>query len=204
VNPANQYTLGQGCIARISERELASSIDPLEIAGQLPMAAESNTEPGQVTMEIQEFVNGVGGMPVTLYDGASRICPACVVVAASSINLIGTMRAINLTNLGSGWVVSTPPAAALYAPGGHHGRGGRVPLERTGKVVFYTGIQRRWRRADRGELPHHWQGGGARGEHRQPAGACAGRIARRGRVDRLGDQSRGAQFRGLPECGAGD
>jgi hypothetical protein len=45
-------------------------------------------------LEIQEFVNGVGGMPVTLYDGAIASLPgACTVVAASSINLIGTMRA---------------------------------------------------------------------------------------------------------------
>jgi hypothetical protein len=92
-------------------------------------------------MEIQEFVNGVAGMPITLYDGGIASLPyACFVVAASSINLIGTMRAISLTNLGSGWVVSTPPSGGPYTR-----RTGTVPeaaechLERTGKVVFYAG-----------------------------------------------------------------
>ena len=48
-------------------------------------------------------------MPVTLYDGAIASLPgACMVVAASSINLHGTMRTLSLSNLGSGWVVSTP------------------------------------------------------------------------------------------------
>lgn len=93
-------------------------------------------------MEIQEFANGVAGMPVTLYDGAIASLPsACSVVAASSINLLGTMRAINLTNLGSGWVVSTPPG------GGPHTRrvgtlaeAAECSLDRTGKVVFYVGF----------------------------------------------------------------
>jgi hypothetical protein len=36
--------------------------------------------PGKIQMEIQEFVNGVGGMPVTLYDGAiASLPPACTV-----------------------------------------------------------------------------------------------------------------------------
>jgi len=92
-------------------------------------------------MEIQQFVNGVGGMPVTLYDGAIANLPAvCNVVAASSINLIGTMRALNLTNLGSGWVVSTPPNGAAYTRRvGTTAEAAECHLERTGRVVFYTG-----------------------------------------------------------------
>ncbi len=88
-----------------------------------PAAGMSILSPGKLQLEIQEFVNGVGGTPVTLYDGAIANLPgACMVVAASSINLIGTMRAINLTNLGSGWVVSTPTSGgALYAADWHHG-----------------------------------------------------------------------------------
>ena len=92
-------------------------------------------------MEIQQFVNGVGGMPVTLYDGAIASLPgACNVVAASSINLIGTMRALHLTNLGSGWVVSTPPGGGPYTRTvGTTGEAAECHLERTGKLVFYTG-----------------------------------------------------------------
>ena len=96
---------------------------------------------GNVQMEIQQFVDGVGGMPVTLYDGAIASLPAaCNVVAASSINLIGTMRALHLTNLGSGWVVSTPPSGGPYTRRvGTVAEAAECHLERTGKVVFYTG-----------------------------------------------------------------
>ena len=92
-------------------------------------------------MEIQQFVNGVGGTPVTLYDGAMASLPgACNVVAASSINLLGTMRALNLTNLGSGWVVSTPPSGGPYTRRvGTTAEAAECHLERTGKLVFYTG-----------------------------------------------------------------
>jgi hypothetical protein len=92
-------------------------------------------------MEIQQFVNGVGGTPVTLYDGAIASLPAaCNVVAASSINLSGTMRALNLTNLGSGWVVSTPPNGAAYTQRvGTTAEAAECHLERSGRVVFYTG-----------------------------------------------------------------
>jgi hypothetical protein len=81
-------------------------------------------------------------MPVTLYDGAIASLPgACMVVAASSINLIGTMRAISLTNLGSGWVVSTPPSGGPYTRRiGTTAEAAECHLERTGKVVFYTGF----------------------------------------------------------------
>jgi hypothetical protein len=61
-------------------------------------------------------------------------------VAASSINLIGTMRAINLSNLGSGWVVSTPPNGGVYTRRvGTTAEAAECHLERTGRVVFYTG-----------------------------------------------------------------
>jgi hypothetical protein len=92
-------------------------------------------------MEIQQFANGVGGMPVTLYDGAVGSLPgACNVVAASCINLIGTMRAMHLTNLGSGWVVSTPPGGGPYTRTlGTTGEAAECHMERTGKLVFYTG-----------------------------------------------------------------
>ncbi len=115
------------------------------------------------------------------------------------------MRAINLTNLGSGWVVSTPPSGGPYTRRvGTTGRGGRVPpgAHRQARVLYR--LCAGGRRADRGELPHRGQGRGARGKHRQPAGAGAGRIARGGRVDRFGDQSSGAQFGRLPQCGPGD
>ena len=42
--------------------------------------------PAKLQFEIQEFVNGVAGMPVTLYEGTISSLPgACMVVTASSI-----------------------------------------------------------------------------------------------------------------------
>ena len=104
-------------------------------SGELVLAS------GKIQMEIQEFVNGVGATPVTLYDGGLANLPGtCMVTPASSINLIGTMRAVNLTNLGSGWVVSTPPSGGAYTRRvGTTAESAECHLERTGKVAFYTG-----------------------------------------------------------------
>ncbi|MGA3371924.1 MAG: hypothetical protein ABSC48_09205 [Terracidiphilus sp.] len=140
INSSYQYTLRVRVHCPENERELAfyrsfGDSGAITSGGQLIAAS------GCVQMEIQQFVNGVGGMPVTLYDGAIGSLPtACNVVAASSINLIGTMRALNLTNLGSGWVVSTPPGGGRYTRRvGTAAEAAECHLERTGKVVFYTG-----------------------------------------------------------------
>ena len=61
-------------------------------------------------------------------------------VPASSINLIGSMRSFGVTNLGSGWVVSTPPTGGAYTRRvGTTAQAAECHLERTGKLVFYTG-----------------------------------------------------------------
>ena len=140
INPAYQYTLRIRVHCPENERALAiyrsfGDNGPITSGGELSVA------PGNVQMEIQQFVNGVGGTPMTLYDGAIASLPAvCNVVAASSINLVGTMRALNLTNLGSGWVVSTPPNGAAYTRRvGTTAEAAECHLERTGRVVFYTG-----------------------------------------------------------------
>lgn len=140
VNPANQYTLRARVHCAESERALAIYRSYGD-SGALASGGQTNMAPAKLQMEIQEFVNGVGGMPVTLYDGALASLPAAAtVVAASSINLIGTMRAINLTNLGSGWVVSTPPTGGPYTRRvGTTAEAAECHLERTGKLVFYTG-----------------------------------------------------------------
>jgi len=112
LNSANQYTLRIRVHCPEFERSQAIYYS-LEIADLSAPAATGVLAPGKIQMEIQEFVSGVGATPVTLYDGGLANLPGtCMAVPASSINLIGTMRAFNLTNLGSGWVVSTPPQAA--------------------------------------------------------------------------------------------
>jgi hypothetical protein len=140
VNPANQYTLRVRVHCPEDERALAIYYS-LGDSGAIACGGQSILSPGKLQLEIQEFVDGVGGMPVTLYDGAIASLPgACMVVAASSINLMGSMRAINLTNLGSGWVVSTPPSGGAYTRRvGTTAEAAECHLERAGKVVFYTG-----------------------------------------------------------------
>jgi hypothetical protein len=140
INPAYQYTLRVRVHCAENERELAI-YRSFGDSGAITAGGQLNTVPGNIQMEIQQFVDGVGGMPVTLYDGAIASLPtACTVVAASSINLIGSMRALNLTNLGSGWVVSTPPGGGAYTRRvGTTAEAAECHLERTGKLVFYTG-----------------------------------------------------------------
>jgi hypothetical protein len=141
VNPANQYTLRVRVHCAESERALAI-YRSFGDSGAITAGGKWVLSPGKILIELQEFVGGVGAMPVTLYDGAIANLPgSCMVVAASSINLIGTMRALNLTNLGSGWVVSTPPSGATYTRSvGTTAEAAECHLERTGKVVFYAGF----------------------------------------------------------------
>jgi hypothetical protein len=140
INSAYQYTLRVRVHCPENERELAMYYSYGD-SGEISAGGQWDTAPGNVQMEIQQFVNGVGGIPLTLYDGAIASLPgACNVVASSSINLIGTMRALNLTNLGSGWVVSTPPSGGPYTRRvGTTAEAAECHLERTGKLVFYTG-----------------------------------------------------------------
>ena len=139
VNPANQYTLRTRIHCADSERILAI-YRSFGDSGLITEGGQSTLSLGKLQLEIQEFVNGVGGIPVTLYDGAVASLPAaCVVVAASSVNLIGTMRAINLRNLGSGWVVSTPPGGGPYTRRiGTTAEAAECHVERSGRVLFYT------------------------------------------------------------------
>lgn len=138
IDPANKYTLRVRVHCPDLERML-SIYRSFGDEGAITFGGQSNTSPGNVQLEVQQFVGGVAGMPVTLYDGTIATLPAtATAVAASSINLIGTMRAINLTNLGSGWVVSTPPAGGPYTRRvGPPTAAAECYVERAGKLVFY-------------------------------------------------------------------
>ena len=140
INPANQYTLRVR--VHCPECQRAGAIYySFGDSGTIAAGGEWVLGPGKIQIEIQEFVSGVGATPVTLYDGGVTNLPGnCTAVAVSSINLIGSMRALNLTNLGSGWVVSTPPGGGAYTRRiGTTAEAAECHLERTGKAVFYTG-----------------------------------------------------------------
>ncbi len=141
INPANQYTLRMRLNCPEIEREL-SIYRSFGDSGAITVGGQFISGPARLQMEVQEFVAGVGGTPVTLYDGSIPSLPAtAMMVAASSVNLIGTIRAIDLTNPGSGWVVSTPLGGATYTRRiGTVAQAGECHVERTGKLVFYAGF----------------------------------------------------------------
>ena len=140
LNAANQYTLRVRVHCPECNRMQAVYYS-FGDSGLIAAGGTGTIAPGKIQMEIQEFVNGIGATPVTVYDGGLSYLPGvCYVVPVSSINLIGTMRAVNLTNLGSGWVVSTPPNGGAYTRRvGTTAEGAECHLERTGKLTFYTG-----------------------------------------------------------------
>ncbi len=140
INPANQYNLRIRVHCPECLRAQATYIS-FGDSGAITAGGQMNLAPGKLQFEVQEIVNGVAATPVTLYDGAVGGVPAaCVVVAASSMNLHGAMRALHLTNLGSGWVVSTPTSGGPYTRRvGTTAESAECHVERTGKLVFYTG-----------------------------------------------------------------
>ena len=140
VNSANQYTLRVRIHCPECERQTAI-YRSFGDSGPIIYGGQEILSPANLLLEIQEYVNGVGGIPIILYDGAiASVAGSCRVVAASSINLIGTMRGFRLTNLGTGWVVSTPSGGGPYTRRvGTVAGASECHVERTGKVVFYTG-----------------------------------------------------------------
>jgi hypothetical protein len=140
VNPSNQYTLRLRITGPEIEREQAV-YRSFGDSGAIAYGGNIIGCGARIQMEVQEFISGVGGAPVTLYDGSIANLPAPgYVVAASSINLIGTLRAINLTNLGSGWVVTTPLGGGAYTRRiGTVAQAAECHVERTGKLIFYSG-----------------------------------------------------------------
>ena len=141
INPANQYTLRVRVHCPECQRGLAV-YRSFGDNGAITCGGQWNTAPAKLLFEIQEFVNGVAGMPVILYDGTIDSLPGtCRAVAASSINLFGSMRGLNLTNLGSGWVVTTPAnGSAVTRRLGSASQSAECHLESAGSLIFYPGF----------------------------------------------------------------
>jgi hypothetical protein len=94
-----------------------------------------------VQMEVEPFVDGVSGMPYVLYDGAVGYVPGSyTVAAASSVNLIGTIRSFFLKGLGTGWVSSTVPGGTARTRRlGTLVDASECHLTKAGSLSFYTG-----------------------------------------------------------------
>jgi len=141
VNPANQYALRIRIHAQEAERD-RPFYRSWGDTGQITLGGDIDALPASLQFEIQEVVDGVAGMPVVLYDGSVSSLPdACWVATASSLHLLGTMRSISLTSLGSGWV-RTAPSGSGYSTRrlGSTAQGGECQIQRTGKLSFYTGF----------------------------------------------------------------
>jgi hypothetical protein len=141
VNPSNQYALRVRVHCPECHRGAAiyRSVDD---SGAIAVGGAWNSAPANLQFEIQEFVNGVAGMPVTLYEGQIATLPGtCTVIAASSTNLYGSIRALNLTNLGSCWVVTTPAnGGATVRRVGAPTQSAECAVENSGRLVFYPGF----------------------------------------------------------------
>jgi len=113
-------------------------------SGLVAIGGEGILAQGLVQLEIQQFVDGVGGTPVVLYDGAMPYVPGMyTVVAASSLNLIGTIRSFFLKGLGTGWVRTLPAGGSFTSwqtqPLGTVADGSVCHMTRTGTLSFYAG-----------------------------------------------------------------
>ena len=141
INPANQYALRVRVHCPECNRGLGMYRGYCD-NGAIASGGEWNTAPAKMQFEIQEYVNGVAGMPVTLYDGQITSLPGtCSVVAADSINLYGSMRALNLESLGSGWLVTTAPnGSPVTRRVGMVVQSAECAVDSSGKVVFYPGF----------------------------------------------------------------
>lgn len=140
INPANQYTLRVRVHCPESERS-RSTYYSFGDDGPISAGGESILAPGRIQMEIQEFVNGVAAMPVTVYDGGVANLPGfCMAVPASSVDLSGSMRSFHVSNLGSGWVMSTPTGGGAFTRRvGGTAEAAECQVDRTGRLTFYPG-----------------------------------------------------------------
>jgi hypothetical protein len=140
LNSSYQYTLRIRVYCPECERA-QSAYYSFGDNGEIAEGGDWIIAPGKIQMEIQEFANGIGATPVILYDGVvTNLAGSCMVVPASSVNLVGSIRSVRLTNLGTGWVVSTPSNGGAYARRiGSTAESAECHIERAGKLVFYTG-----------------------------------------------------------------
>jgi len=141
VDSAKQYALRVRVHCPEEQRSTAV-YRSLDDSGGVAIGGDAIAAPGNLQFEIQEFVNGVAGMPVTLFEGRIASLPGtCTVVAASSFNLYGSMRAFHLTNLGSGWVSTTPAnGSAITRRVGAATQSAECAVESSGRLVFYPGF----------------------------------------------------------------
>ena len=141
VRAANQYTLRirSYCPEMVRNESIYRTAGG---GGEISVGGGSHTASGRYLLTVQEFVNGVGGMPVVLYDGAVAQMPEGVTIApVNSDSLIGSVRAVHMRSLGSGWVAGTPPGGSSRTRAtGSSGEASECHIDQAGRLVFYPGF----------------------------------------------------------------
>ncbi len=140
IDSTQQYTLRARVHCRLTER-VTQVYRVVGDGGAMSFGGADQMAGAQMVLEIVEVVNGIAGMPVVLYDGGIANAPVSYqVCVANSWNLIGSIRSVYMTNLGSGWVQSTPPGEGTRTRRtGTIAEGGECHLLRTGTITFYKG-----------------------------------------------------------------
>jgi hypothetical protein len=144
INPAYQYTLRVRVHCPENERELAI-YRSFGDSGAITAGGQWNTAPGNMQMEIQQFVNGVGGMPVTLYDGAIAAFPELQCGGReqhqSDWNHARAQFDQSRLGLGGEHAAGRRPYTRRV---GTTAEAAECHLERTGKWCFTPGLRRWW------------------------------------------------------------
>ena len=140
VDPTVQYTLRVRVHCPLTER-VTQVYRVVGDAGAMSFGGQDQLAGAQVVLELMPVVNGIAGTTVTLYDGMVTNTPVSYQVGvANSWNLIGSVRSVSMTNLGSGWVRSMPPGQGTRTRRtGTIAEGGECHLLRTGTITFYKG-----------------------------------------------------------------
>ncbi len=141
VNSSHQYALRMRVHCPEDQRVL-SIFRAFDGTSLNSYGGESNQAPAYLLFEIQEFVDGVAGMPLTLYDGSMVSLPStCTFAAASSLNLQGSIRSVHLESLGSSWVATTPPGGSPQSRRiGSMAQSAECQLDRGGELRFFPGF----------------------------------------------------------------
>ena len=140
VQTGTQYTLRARVWCPLTER-VTQVYRVVGDAGAMSFGGEDQIAGASIVLELVPVVNGIAGTPVPLYDGSVEYAPGSYqVCVANSWNLIGSVRSVYMTNLGSGWVRSMPPGEQMATRRtGTIAEGGECHLLRTGTITFYTG-----------------------------------------------------------------
>ena len=200
INPSNQYALRVRVHCPECERGLAVYRSYCD-SGSISYGGQWNTAPANLLFEIQEFVNGVAGMPITLYDGQIADLPGA---------MHGDRSQQHQPRGHDAGIESDQPWIRLgghnaggrgsgHAPNRHHCSVRRVPRRKHGQTCLLYRLCSACRRADRCQLSRRGQIRRTECEHHQSASSRAGRFAFGLGMDRLGDQSCPTEFAGLPQ-----